>query len=142
MSTAVVYYSYSGHTREYATKLAAELNAADPDDGTDLIELTPHKPISKIAAYASGCTAAMSCKSWPTAKDPDLSEYKKVIFCSPIWAGNISPYINYAIEFLPRGIKVEFRLISSKGKNSCRERLSETVGIRGCTLGGVQDVKA
>ncbi|MDR0915973.1 MAG: hypothetical protein LBN02_02145 [Oscillospiraceae bacterium] len=134
MSTAVVYYSFTNHTREYAKTLAAQLDAP-------LIELAPPKPLSKLGAYLRGCPAAIGGKSWKTAAEPDFAAYDKLIFCSPIWASNVPPYVNYALGLLPEGKHVEFRLVSAGGKSNCAERLTATVAARGCVVDGIEDIQ-
>ena len=135
MKTLVIYYSFSGHARELAKKLAKEEQA-------DLQQLLPVKPVGKLKAYTAGCFAAIKGAAWDIkAPDADLAAYEKLVICAPIWAGNVAPYVNALLEMLPAGKQVQFKLMSGSGQSNCRERLEKAVAGKGCALAGFEDIK-
>jgi len=135
MSTLVVYYSFSGHTRAFAQNLAQS-------KGADLLELRPAKPAGILKAYTAGCFAAIKGKAWEIQPiEADLAAYEQIIVCAPIWANNAAPYVNSLLEMLPAGKSVGFKLISGSGRSKCRERLESRLAARGCRLAGLEDIK-
>jgi len=136
MKTAVIYYSYSGHTKKIAEELAAKESA-------DIAEIKDVKRPGKLKAYVSGCFAAMRGKAWPVKPlDTDLSEYDRLILLAPIWAGNPPPAFNAMLEQLPNGKTVAVKMISGSGKSSCKDRLEDIIKAKDCLLESFEDIKA
>jgi len=135
MSTLVGFYSFSGHTKTYAQKLAQTEQA-------DLLELRPVKPAGILKAYTAGCLAAIKGKAWEIQPlEADLAAYEQLVVCAPVWASNAAPYVNSLLEMLPAGKGVRFKLISGSGKSKCREQLESKLAARGCKLVDLEDIK-
>lgn len=137
MSQAIIYYSYSGHTRELAKKKAEET-------GLPLIEIKQKKLPSKVKAYTSGCYAAMTLKSWPVLKpEQDLSQFSSVTVMGPVWAGFPAPPVTAVFEMLKEGTEVELVLASAGGKSAgpCKDNISAFLEDLGCKLISFEDVK-
>jgi len=136
MSTLVIYYSYSGHTRTIAENLAA-------DASSKLAEIRDYKRPGKLKAYSAGCFAAMRGKGWKIAPvDADLDAYDQFILLSPIWAGQTPPAVNAFLALLPKGKGVVVKFISGSGKSRCRERIAAMIKAAGCTPEGFEDIQA
>lgn len=72
MKTVILYYSYSGHTKKVAEKLAHTQNA-------DLVEIKPAKETRGALAYLVGCPRAMRRKAVPIEPiAQDLSTYDMI----------------------------------------------------------------
>jgi len=88
--TAVVYYSFEGHTEELAKKIADELKA-------DIFKLEPVKDIKThgFFKYIIGGFRAIRDNS-PQLKNinPDTEKYDLIVLGSPVWAGKCAPAVN------------------------------------------------
>ena len=136
MKTLVVYYSYSGHTRAFAEKMAAAESA-------DIAEIKDAKRPGALKAFSVGCLAAIRGKAWPiTALVVDWTPYDRVVLLSPIWAGNVPPAVNALLACLPEGKSVCVKLMSGSGKSGCQARIEAAIQARGCTAQSVEDIKA
>ena len=136
MKTLVIYYSYSGHTKAIAEKIAAAESA-------DLAEIRDVKRPSKLRAYAAGSFAAMRGKTWEIAAlDADLTAYGRLVLLSPIWAGHTPPAVNGFLTLLPEGKTVSVKLVSGSGGSGCRGRLETAIAARGCAAEGFEDIRA
>jgi len=136
MKSAVIYYSYSGHTKKIAEELAATESA-------EIAEINDVKRPGKLKAYISGCFAAMRGKAWPVKPlDVDLQEYNRLILLAPIWAGNPPPAFNAMLELLPNGKTVAVKMVSGSGKSSCKDRLEAVIKAKDCVLESFEDIKA
>lgn len=94
MKTAIVFYSLTGNCR-YAASMAARYLKAD------LIRLEPENayPDSGFRKFLwGGKSAVMGEKPKLKPYDFDADEYGRVIFCFPVWAGNVTPPIRTFIE--------------------------------------------
>ena len=107
--TAVIFYSYTGHTRALAQKKARKLHA-------DLIELKDAKPRSKVNAFIAGSFASLRNQKAALAQPvPDLSGYQKIVLLCPIWAGHLAPPANNVIDALPPRKDVQVFAVSMSG---------------------------
>ncbi len=94
VNTAIVFYSMSGNTRQSAEKAAAEL-------GAELIEIKPKKayPSGGVRKFLWGGKSAVMGETPPL--EPyvfDADKYDRVVFASPVWAGNIAPPVRTFIK--------------------------------------------
>ncbi len=94
MKTAIVYYSLTGNCR-YAAKMTARRL------GADLIEIEPVNAYPEkgfMKFFRGGRSAVMGEKPAlkPYSFEPD--KYDRVIFCFPVWAGNVTPPVRTFIE--------------------------------------------
>jgi len=136
VKTIVLFYSYSGNTKAVAEKLAAK-------ETVDVAEIKDAKRPGKFKAYTAGCFAAMKGKAWRIQPlGVDLSAYDRFILLSPVWSNNPAPAFNAALEMLPHGKSVSFKMVSSSGKSSCRERLEAAIKAKGGVLESFEDIKA
>ena len=94
MKTAIVYYSLTGNCK-YAARMAARRLSAD------LIEIAPVNAYPEkgfMKFFRGGKSAVMG--ETPALKqyyfEPEI--YDRVIFCFPVWAGNVTPPIRTFIE--------------------------------------------
>lgn len=136
MKTAVVYYSYTGNTRELASQKAEEEKA-------DLFEVKEAKQRSVFSAYVFGSFSAMRQKKAAVLPVTfSLSDYDKIIVAVPIWAGSPAPAFHNILELIPAGKKVE--LIFTSGSGDSGRSKSKTLALaaqKGLTVTGYQDVK-
>jgi flavodoxin len=136
MKTLVLFYSYSGHTKAIAEKLAS-------DGAFDIIEIEDAKKPGKLLAYSKGCFYAIRGKPWPIKSlKIDLTAYDKLILLSPVWAGNPPPAVNALLDILPEEKNAAVKMISSSGKSACRERLETIFKANNCKLDDFVDIKA
>ena len=136
MKTVIVFYSYSGKTKAFATELAAKESA-------DLEEIKDTKHPGKLKAYTAGIVAAIRGKAWPIQPPVvDFEKYDRLILLAPIWAGNPSPAFNAILELLPAEKSIAVKMISMSGKSNCRERLETAIKAKGGTLESFDDIKA
>ena len=136
MKTLVIYYSYSGHTKAIAEKIAI-------DETADIAEIKDIERPGKLKAYSVGCFAAIKGKAWPIAPLAiDLALYDHLILLSPIWAGNVPPAVNAFLALLPEGKTVSVKLISASGKSGCRTRIEDAIKEKNGTAEAFEDVKA
>ncbi|MDR3217037.1 MAG: NAD(P)H-dependent oxidoreductase [Clostridiaceae bacterium] len=136
MSTLIIYYSYSGNTRKIAEALAVEKAA-------DLTAINDEKRPGKFKAYSSGCLKALNGQGW--AIQPltvDLGAYDEIILLTPIWAGNVPPAVNSALELLPAGKEVSIKAVSGSGSSKCVDKLRAVVEGKGSTLAAFEDIKS
>jgi len=136
MKTLVIYYSYSGHTRAIAHKLAV-------GESADIVEiLDEHRP-GMLKAFFVGYPASIFGKPWPIKPlKTDFAAYDKLIMLAPIWANNVPPAFNAALNALPKDKTVAVKLISASGKSNCRARLESVIASKGCKLEIIEDIKA
>ena len=136
MKTLVIYYSYSGKTKEVAENLAEKESA-------DLIEVKETTIRSKIKAYSLGCIAAVKRKQVDLQPfDSDFSVYDKIIIAMPIWAGHPAPAINRVISMLPEGKMVGLVMTSGSGNSKKSEAgTKDLIQARGCNVVSYRDVK-
>ena len=127
MSTAILYYSFSGKTKAFAEKTAAET-------GAELFEICPLKKYSKFAAYFLGCFGAIKLKS--LAIEPlgaDLAIFDEIVIMGPIWAGHPAPPVNGAIDLLPAGKSVSLICVSDQGGYELT-KTAALITAKNCTI--------
>ena len=136
MKTLVIYYSYSGHTKALAEKIAT-------DESADIVEIRDVKRMGKLKAYSVGCFAAIKGKAWPIEPvEADFAAYDRLVLFSPIWAGNTPPAFNAVLALLPEGKTVSVKLVSDSGKSGCQERLEAAIREKGCIPEGFENIRA
>lgn len=136
MKTAVVYYSFSGCTRQVAAQLAKER-------GADLFEIKEAKPRSVPGAYLRGCLQAMRRQEVAIQPlDADLSAYDSFLLAAPIWAGSPAPAFNSALKLLPGHCRVELILTSASGDSSrSKQKTIAKAEAAGFQVTGYRDVE-
>ena len=112
MQELVLYYSFSGNTKQLAEAFAVE-------NGLPLCEVRTPKPLGKAVAYTSGCFKAMKGRGMPICDlSVDLSAVATVHIFTPIWAGGIAPPMNSALALLPKGAKLSLHMVSGSGSSN------------------------
>jgi len=135
MKTIVVYYSYSGHTRAIAYKLATE-------ESYDIVEIKDEARPGLFKALIKGCPYAMRGKAWPILPlSADLSQYDRLIMISPIWAGNAPPAFNAALEKLPEGKTIAVKLVSSSGKSKSKIKIENAIKAKKGVLESYDNIR-
>lgn len=135
MSNLILFYSYTGNTKEIATQLAAESNA-------DLVEIKDAKKTGNFRAYVLGCFKALRLKAWPVqALNVDFNNYDRISILSPVWAGHPAPAINAIWEQLPPGKQIEIFMVSASGSSSAKEKLEDLIKSKGSKLVKYEDIK-
>lgn len=138
MKSIVLYYSYNGHTKKVAEKLART-------QGATLVEIQTEKRKSKLLTYLVDCPLAMMRK--PAKIKPltaDLAAFDMVTLAAPVWAGKPAPAFNAAVKLLPRSKNVQLIFVSAGGPGATKRSEDGTrhlVRQQGCTVVGYKDVK-
>ena len=136
MKTLVLFYSYTGHTKQLAQEYAVKETA-------DIAEIKEIKHPGKLKAYSAGCFAAMRGKPWQIEPlQTDLAAYERIELFSPVWAGNPPPAVHAAIRLLPKGKTVSVTMVSAGGKSGCRAAVEAAIQSKGCTPEAFEDVKS
>ena len=138
MKTVVLYYSYSGHSKKVAEKMATK-------QGWELVEIKTkvRRPMPLLFVY--DCALALMHKT--TAIEPitqDLSAYEMITLVSPVWASNPTPAFNAAVKLLPKGKKVQVIMVSGSGLGATKRSEKATkhrIREQGCTVVEYKDVK-
>lgn len=98
MKAIVVYYSKSGNNAYLAQKIATSINA-------DIEKITPvinAFPLVMILSMLKAGTGIRKCRN-------DITQYDKVILCSPIWAGFLcSAVLDFIKKYKPAIKKLYF----------------------------------
>jgi len=122
MKTIIVYYSFDGNTEFLVNALAENI-------GAETLELKPIKEQKSkgFAKYVWGGYQALMKKK-PDLKPYDFkaSDYDRVIFASPVWAGTFAPPLRtfFDIEDLIAK-KVAFFFTHEGGKGKTKEHFEE-----------------
>jgi hypothetical protein len=133
--TAVIYYSYSGHTKTAAEDKARVL-------GADLIEVTMKKPFGKLSVFLIGCPKAMGRKPVPIDIDGDAGKYDKFAVFMPVWAGHPAPPFNALLKELPKNAVIDLFLVSAGGKTATEDATKAFITKMGFTLMSYTNIKA
>ncbi len=136
MKTLVIYYSYSGKTRDISKKLAEE-------NGAELEEVFEMRKRNVLTAYVSGSLAAIKRNKVavkPLNKFP--ANYDKIIICCPIWAGCPAPVFNTITDYLPLGAEIQLVFTSGSGNSTkSKDGTIELVNKCGCKVTDYKDIK-
>jgi flavodoxin len=94
MKTSIIYYSFSGITRDIAEKIQKGC-------GGDLIEVKSKEHYSKLTAYTKGAYRAMKGECDPIEPETiDVSASDLIVIGTPVWAFKATPAINESIATL------------------------------------------
>ncbi len=126
MKTAVVYYSLSGNVR-YAAEMIADAVQAD------LIPLVPVRPYPDHGFrmfFVGGMEATMKRKPKLQPYSFRTDDYDKVVLCTPVWAGTITPPLRTFLADNDLTGKRIAAVLSCGGGDTgkCVERLKEALG--------------
>lgn len=101
MKKLVIFYSYTGNTKQHAQIVAQQENA-------DIVEIKDLKRPSTAGAYA---IAAIRKKQPIEQIHMDYSAYDRIIIMSPVWGLGPAPAVDNVIEQLPSGKRFEFTAV-------------------------------
>ena len=138
MKSIVLYYSYSGHTKKAAEKLARTQSA-------ELVEIQTKTHKSKFLTYLVDCPRAMMRKASPIEPiTQDLSGYDMITLAAPVWAGRPAPAFNSMVKLLPKNKNVQVILVSAGGPGATKKSEKGTrhlIKEQGCKVLAYKDVK-
>jgi len=133
MKTIILYTTYSGNTKDIATKKAAELQA-------DIEEITLIKKVSLIKGIHQ---ARRSKHAKINDIKANLADYEKIILMAPVWWGYPVAAFNSMVKALPEGKVVELVLVSGGGgTKKSAAKVKHHVEKTGCTIESYTDLKA
>ena len=96
MAQSVVHiaaYSWGGHTRVAAARLAALLGPA-----VAVETIQPVHPPHGVVGYMRAGFAAIRRTTWPIAPVKPGSRNHVLVICSPVWAGHLAPPVRAYLE--------------------------------------------
>jgi hypothetical protein len=135
MKTAVIYYSWSGHTRKLAEARARKETAT-------LFEVKDARKPAALKAFTAGCYASMRMKRVPVQPfTAPLGKYERIVIMAPVWVWHPAPAILAAFDTLPPGKEVAVCLVSGGGKSACRKQIQALVESKGCKLTEYEDIR-
>ena len=136
MKTIVLYYSYKGHTKAVAQKMAKA-------QGAEAVEIQTKKVKSMVATAFFDCPRAMMRKAVPIKPiTKNLAGYDRIILAAPVWAGNPAPAFNAMVKLLPKGKEVKVVLVSKGGETEKSAAGTKAlIEKQGCRVAGYEDVK-
>ncbi len=73
--------------------------------------------------------------------DKNMGDYDKIIIMGPVWAGAPAPAVNGIIDALPKGKRVEFRIVSGGGVSKNHQVTIERAESKGCVVEGYEDMR-
>jgi flavodoxin len=136
MKSIVLYYSYYGHTKKVAQKMART-------QGAELVEVQTHRRPPSLKVWLVECPRAMMRKR--AAIKPvtqDLNAYELITLAAPVWAGKPAPAFNAMVDLLPKGKNVQVILVSGGGNTKkSEEGTRKLIKNKGCKVLAYKDVK-
>ena len=138
MKAIILYYSFSGHTKKAAEKLARS-------QGAELVEIQTVKPIGKFQAFVWECPRAMmrrAARIQPVTQS--LKDYDMITLMAPVWASYPAPAFNAAVKLLPAGKNVQVILVSGGGAGATKRSEAGTKALikaQGCKLLAYKDAR-
>ncbi|MBR4669327.1 MAG: NAD(P)H-dependent oxidoreductase [Butyrivibrio sp.] len=132
MKTLIVYYSMGGNTEYVAEKLKANIEDAET------LRLVPQKAY-KDKGFAKfvwgGKSAIMAEKPELEEYKVDLSQYDRIIFGFPVWAGTFTPPIRTFIADNKASLEGKrfcaYACMAGKGGVKAIEKLAKALKIKG-----------
>jgi flavodoxin len=123
-STLVVYYSWTGHTRQIAEAVAGE-------PGADLEEIREVNPRAGWIAYLRSAWEVLRGKAVPIAPvEKSLASYDLVVLGTPVWVGRMaSPVRAYIDQQWPRLNRIA--LFCTQGGTDGEKTLAQIAGLSG-----------
>lgn len=139
MKSIILYYSYNGHTKKWAEKLARS------HQGAELVEVQTKKRLGKFLTYLVECPRAMMrrCAAIKPVTQ-DLAGYDLITLAAPVWASYPAPAFNAMVQLLPKGKNVQVIMVSAGGPGATKKSEKNTKNLirhRGCRVVSYKDVK-
>lgn len=136
MKKLVIFYSWSGKTRDLAKSIAEKESA-------DIFEVKDVKKPGKFIAYTAGCFKALGMK--PGRIEPitaNFDNYDEVVIMAPTWAGHPAPPVICVFEALPPNKAVSLLMVSASGKTDAKDKIDALLKEKGCQLVKYEDLKS
>lgn len=138
MKSIILYYSYNGHTKKVAEKLART-------QGADLVEIQTVQQKGNFMTYLVDCPRAMMRKGAEIEPvTQDLSAYDLITLAAPVWASYPAPAFNAMVKLLPKQKNVQVILVSASGSGATKKSEIGTKHLikdKGCKVIAYKDVK-
>jgi hypothetical protein len=138
MNSIVLYYSYTGHTKKIAEKMAHTQSC-------ELVEIQTQKRRSKLTVFLLECPRARMRKAASIKPiDKDLSGYDMITLAAPVWNSFPAPAFNAMVELLPKDKHVEIILVSGHGSGATaksEEGTRKMIKKKGCTIVAYKEIK-
>ena len=137
MKTVVIYYSYTGNTKEVAQDKASKV-------GAELIEVLEVKRRGKLRTYLGGPLKGIRRKRVAIKQvDNNLSDFDEIIIATPIWASYPVPAFNNIVDLLPSEKQVKLIFTSKNGSSAeSEEGTKALIKAKNCELVAYTDVKS
>ena len=134
MNELVLYYSFSGNTKQVAEEFAKAR-------GLVACEIRAQRKPGKLAAYTVGIVKAIQGAGTPIVP-PALSfdGCETAHIFAPVWADGPAPPMNSAIALLPKGCALHLHMVSASGKSG-EERVTKLLQGKGYAVAGYEDIK-
>jgi len=136
MKAIILYYSYKGHTKKVAEKMARA-------QGAELVEIRTKKRKNILMTFLVDCPHARMRKS--SAIEPftkDLSGYDLITLAAPVWAGYPAPAFNAMVGLLPKGKNIEVIMVSGSGDTKkVEDGTRKLIKKQGCTVVAYKDIR-
>jgi hypothetical protein len=135
MKELVLFYSFTGNSKRYATNCARK-------PGRDLCEVRTATKHGKFYCYLIGCPKALIGGTIPIEPiTQNLEGYDKVHVYAPIWASHMAPPMHTALMQLPKGTKVSLHMVSA-GSKSAKSSIEKRVQKLGLEVVFYEDIKS
>jgi len=118
MKTLVVYYSRTGNTKEVAIKKAKEI-------GADLHEIKTPVKTKGFIGYMRCAFQSLRQKKIPINVPPNLSDYDRVVICTPVWASKMSAPVYSFLKEYGKDIKTAEYVILHADKHNRYENVMD-----------------
>ncbi len=124
--TLVVYYSKAGSVKKMAEDLAVKRDS-------DIYEIQDLVNRNGIFGFIKSGYHGLKKTCTPIGSvDIDLTRYKTVVVCGPIWAGNIaSPVRTFLTKYADKIAQIEYVIMRGDKKNEYKEVFAELDNIAG-----------
>lgn len=139
MKSIIMYYSYRGHTKKVAEKMAHTLES-------DLLEVQTPKRKNIISTFFVDCPRARMRKS-TTIKpiESALDAYDLITLAVPVWAGFPAPAFNAMVNLLPSHKNIQLVFVSSSGTGATKkseEGTRKLIKKHGCSVVDYKEIRA
>jgi len=134
MKELVLYYSFSGHTKQVAEEFAQQ-------NSLTACEIRTQRKLSTLVAYTVGIVKAIKGTGMPIAPPAMTFEgCETAHIFAPVWADGIAPPMNSAIALLPKGCELRLRLVSQSGKSG-EEMVTKRLQDAGYVVASYKDIR-
>ena len=134
MKNLVLFYSFTGNTKQIAEDFAEENELV-------LCEIVTEKKLGKLAAYTAGILKVFKGAGMPIAPPAiALDSCETAHIFVPVWAANIAPPMVSAIALLPKGAALHLHMVSQSG-NSDQDGVTKRLQDAGYTVESYEDIR-